>query len=352
MHLPHIEVGPTNYQPRFEFPQVTDVSNARDYARVVDMPYDMGSGLETGQIYVANDSRFTAGAYNQPLTNFAVGGWANTGLEQELLLYTGAPVQTTKRFSYKVWSNAEALKSETTDDIRAVGGDFKDVRLGNTEVNTQVANRGLIMVLDKDELAEGVMTEQDAVAYLTARLKLNQIRRASALLIAAATNTARTWTSGTRDADMDLVTAVNAYQAAAGIDCNTVLFGRSAWAGRLTTLRALASAGGFAGAGMNTNELAAWLNMDTVGRVNATYQSATATKTVVGSSIILFFKRALSGMKMDPSNIKYFWSPTTGGGQISAFRYEEGSKRVIVGVEHNELLAITYSGGIQTITVS
>ena len=150
MHLPRIEVGST-YRPQYSFPQVTDISNARDYARVVEMPYDTGSGLENGQIYVANDSRFTAGAYNQALTTFAVGGWNNTGLERELMLYTGAPVMVSKRFSYKVWTNAEALKSDLTDDIRAVGGDFKEVRLGNTEVSTQVANRGLIMVLDKDD---------------------------------------------------------------------------------------------------------------------------------------------------------------------------------------------------------
>ena len=91
------------------------------------------------------------------------------------------------------------------------------LRAATTDSLTQVANRGLIMVLDKDELAEGVMTENDAVAYLTNRLKLNQIRRASALLIAAATDQARTWTSGTRDADMDMITEVNNYQAAAGI---------------------------------------------------------------------------------------------------------------------------------------
>lgn len=351
MHLPHIEVGST-YRPQYSFPQVTDISNARDYARVVEMPYDTGSGLENGQVYVANDSRFTAGAYNQALTTFAVGGWNNTGLEQELMLYTGAPVMVSRRFNYKVWSNAEALKSDLTDDIRATGGDFKEVRIGNTEVSTQVANRGLIMVLDKDELAEGVMTENDAVAYLTNRLKLNQIRRASALLIAAATDQARTWTSGTRDADMDMITEVNNYQAAAGIGCNTVLSGRAAWVGRLTTLRALATAGGFAGAAKNEQELAAFLNVGTVARVNATYQSATATKTVVGSSKIIFFNRATSGMKMDPSNIKYFWAPTSGGGPISAFRYEEGAKRVIVGVETNELLAITYSGGIRTLTIS
>jgi len=268
-----------------------------------------------------------------------------------LTAYVGAPVLVNKRFNYKVWANAEALKSET-DDIRAVGAEFQEVRRGTSEVNTQTAPRGLIMVLDREELNAGVVTEQGAVQYLTQRLQLNQIRRASALLIAAATNTGRVWLSGTLDADMNCITAVNAYQVATGIDPNTVIFGRTAWLGRITTLRGLATAGGFAGAAKNEAELAAFLNVDQVYRANATYQSATATKTLIGASLALFYYKSMSGMQYDPSNIKYFYSPAPSGGRLEAFRYEEGSSKVVVGVRHNELLAITYSGGIQSITVT
>ena len=333
------------------FPAITDFTNSKDYAAAVEMPYDNGQELQKGEVYVANDTRFAASAFNQPLTNFAVGGWANSGLEQELIAYVGTPVLVNKRFNYKVWANAEALKSET-DDIRAVGAEFQEVRRGTTEVNTQTAPRGLIMVLDKEELNGGVVTEQGAVQYLTQRLQLNQIRRASALLIAAATNTGRVWLSGTRDADLDAVTAINAYQLAAGIDPNTAIYGRTAWLGRLTTLRALASAGAFASASKNEAELAAFLNINQVFRANAIYQSATATKTLVGASLALFYYKSMSGMQYDPSNIKYFYSPAPSGGRLEAFRYEEGSSKVIVGVRHNELLAITYSGGIQSLTIT
>lgn len=334
---------------------ITDFTNARDYARAVGMQLASESNLEVGQIYVANDSRFTSATFNQPLTNFAVGGWNQVGLDAELRAYVGAPVQVSRRFNYKVWTNADYHKSETSDDLRAIGAEFKEVRRSNSEVNTQVANRGLVMVLDKDELAEGVITEQMAVSYLTERLKLNQIRRASALLIAAANNTGRAWyTTGTPlDPDLNIQTALNAYQTATGIDANTVIFGRFAWTGRLTMLRSLTSAGGFAGSAITSEaELASYLNIDQVYRANAVYQSATATKTVVGTAIVLAHYKSNSGMREDPSNIKYFWAPTTGGGQVSAFRYEEGSKKIVVGVEHNELLAITYSSGIQTITVT
>jgi hypothetical protein len=151
---------------------------------------------------------------------------------------------------------------------------------------------------------------------------------------------------------MHAITAINAYQVAAGIDPNTAIYGRTAWLGRITALRGLTTAGGFAGAAKNEAELAAFLNIDQVYRANALYQSATATKTLIGASKVLFYYKSMSGMQYDPSNIKYFYSPAPSGGRIEAFRYEEGSSKVVVGVRHNELLAIAYSGGIQSLTIS
>lgn len=312
------------------FPVVTDFANAKQYADAVQLPFDTGRDLETGQIYVANDARFTQGTFNQPLTDFAVGGWSNTGMDAELNAYVGAPIRTSKRFNYKAWTNAEALLSETTDDLRAIGGDFKAVNLTSTEVNAATQNRGLVMILDKDEVQEGVITEQMAVGYLMNRIKLNQIRRASALLIAAATDQARTWLTGTRDADMDTLTEVHDYHTATGIWPNTLVYGRTAWLGRQTTMRALTSAGGFASAEWTESQIASFLGVDTVARVKAAYQSAAATKTVIGATKIIVFYRSTSAMREDPSNLKYFWSPTESGGPVAAFRYEEGRKRSLL----------------------
>lgn len=333
-------------------PLITDFSNSRDYAGAVGLQLDPGTNYENKEIYyVSNDSRFTAATYNQALTNFAVGGWNNTDLEAELMKYTGAPVPVAQRFNYKVWTNAEWFKSEADDDMRQIGADFKEVKIGNTEVNAQVINRGLIMALDKDELRDGIITEQIAVQYLTERLRRNQIRRASALLIAAATNQARTWSSA-RDADTDIATEITDYRDATGIIPNTVLMDRASWVLRNTAQGALTTAAGMGRAGYNEQQLAAWLGVDNVFRVNAVYQSASATKTAIGASKVLIYHRSNSPMGLDPSNIRYFYAPTSGGGPVSAFRYESGSKKVIVGVEHNELISMVYSTGVQTITPS
>jgi hypothetical protein len=334
------------------FPAITDFTNARDYAASVELPYDDGGEQVDKQIYVANDTRFAASTYNQPLTTFAVGGWNNPGLDAELNALVGAPVRVLKRFNYKVWANNEAFKSET-DDIRAIGAEFQEVRLGTTEVNTQTVPRGLIISVDREELSDGVISEQQYIQYLTDRLKLNQLRRAAALLLAAGAGPqARTWLTGTRDADMDVVTEINDYKAAAGIRPNTIVYGDTAWLGRMTTLRALTSAGGFAGASMNEQQLAAFFKVGQVFVSSSAYQSATATKTMINAANVLVFNKSNSGLSLDPSNIKYFYSPAPSGGQVEAFRYEVGSSKIVLGVRHNELLAITYSGGIQAMTIS
>lgn len=328
-----------------------DLSNARTYADSVGLKLDNGEYNPNEIVVMSNDSRFTAATYNQPLTNFAVGGWSNTGIENDLMAYVGAPVQVSKRFNYKVWTNAEAFRSETDDDMRQIGAEFKEVRLGNTEVNAQTINRGLAMALDKDELAEGVITEQQAVQYLTQRVKLNQVRRAGALILAASNNQTRTWSSA-RDADMDIQTEITAYRDATGILPNNVIFDRAAWVLRMTAQGALTTAAGMGRAGYSPQQLRDWLQVENLNVVNAVYQSSATAKTAVNASIVFVYNRSNSPLRQDPSTIRYFWSPTDGGGPVSAFRYEVGSKKVVVGVQHNELISVVFSTGVRRITAS
>ena len=321
------------------------------YAAAVGLPLYTGPDIPAETIHVANSDRLTEGYFSQPLTEVAVGGWNTQDVTAEVDHLCGTPIRVNRRFEYHAWDNAEAFASDA-DDTRSIGSDFKEVRLTATKTQAKTLNRGLIIRIDKDEVDDMAQAEVQRVGYLTQRLRLNQFRRVFALLSAAATNTARTWLSGTRDADLDIMTAVHAYHTAVGVYPNTVVSGKTAWLGRLTTMRALATAAGFASSAWDEKALAAFLGVDEVGRVNATYQSGAAAKTVIGASIVLVHLRAQTQMREDPSNLKYFWTPTESGGPVSAFRYEVGRKKVVVGVEHNELLTATYTGGIQTLTIS
>jgi len=333
---------------------IIDLCNGRQYADAVGLPME-SQDLQNGQIYLANDARFSQSTFNQPLTTYAVGGWAQPGIDAQIDGLVGTPIQVSNRFSYKVWSNVEAFRSGgTEEDRRAIGAEFKAVNLTNTEVNAQTTERGLIFPIDKRELQEGVFTEQMAIDHLITRLKINQLRRAHALLVAAATNTAKTWlTTFTKDPDMEVYTEVQAYHTSTGIYPNTVSYGKQALLGRFLQLRNQATAGAFAGAAsMTMPQIATSVRVENAYELDVAYQSSATAKTAIGNTIAMVHYAARTANKYDPSNIRYFWSPTVGGARVEAFRYEVGSSQVVVGVRHCELIAIPFTGGIRTLTIS
>jgi hypothetical protein len=333
---------------------IIDLCNGKQYADAVDLPME-SQDLQNGQIYLANDARFSQATFNQPLTTYAVGGWAQPAVDRQIEALVGAPIQVGNRFNYKVWSNVEAFRSgNTEEDRRAIGAEYKAVNMTNTEVNAQTVDRGLIFPLDKRELQEGVFTEQMAIDHLITRLKINQLRRAHALLVAAATNTAKTWLTGfTKDPDMEVYTEVQAYHTATGIWPNTVTYGKQAKLGRFLQLRNQATAGAFAGASaMTMEQIATAVQVENAYDIDVSYQSSATAKTAIGNAIAMVHYAARTANKYDPSNIRYFWSPTVGGGRVEAFRYEVGSSQVVVGVRHCELIAIPFTGGIRTLTIS
>src|SRR6188508_668097 len=78
-----------------------------------------------GQICLANEARFTSAFASEPLTAYAT-GWADQNDIEKTLDFLFPPVQVSRRFEFKKADNAEAFLSET-DDIRAIGADFKHV---------------------------------------------------------------------------------------------------------------------------------------------------------------------------------------------------------------------------------
>lgn len=331
---------------------IYDFANQADYARAVDLSVDIGNNdLQHGQVMLANDSRFNQAFFSQGLTDYAVGGWNGTDINREVQAIFGMPVPVPRRFSHKVWDNAEAFASDPNEDIRAVGGDFQAVRLITTEVERKTLNRGLIYVIDMDEITDINVEEQSAAMYLTNRLLLNSLRRGIALLDAAGTNTARTWNSSSNP-DSDLRTTLRTAADVSGLRPNNMVIGDAAWDIRWGAYAAQATAGAFGGVPLTAEGLAAQLGLDRVFISKARFASAAAVRTGVVASKIWSYYTSMSGRREDPSNIKRFFSPTMGGGPIRVFRQQVSEKKIIIGVEHYELIAITYSGGIREETVA
>lgn len=315
---------------------------------------DTGSGYQPGQMYqLANDSRFVAAHFNEPLTTYAVGWRDRANLEAELeFLAPECPVP--RRFSYKKATNAEEFLSEIVDDVRAIGSDFKRIQFTGTEVESKTLNKGLMYVVDLDEVAPGTNWEQDTVARILRRLQRNELRRAQAGLTAAATNTNKTWNSSA-DPDQDVADDLVTSGDATGISPNRVAYGLTAWNTRRRSYRAQNNAGSDASAKLNPDELAAQLMVDGVHVSRARYQSSASAKTQILATKVLMFMAESGLSREEPSNIKRFVTPhdaEQGGGRYQVFRQQLSAKLVGISVSHYSQIVVTSTTGIRQFTVA
>lgn len=323
---------------------------ATSYALDGIQPKDSPLAHET--IALANDARFNEAYFSRPLTTFAVGYRDTADLEGDLE-FIAPRVAVNRRFDYEVWSNAEEFFSETTDDLRSIRGDFKQVEYTSTKVSAKTENRGLTIRVDLDEVAEKNGWEERYTSKLIRRLRRNALRRASALLIAAATNTAKTWDTTTgKDPDQDVLGELVTATDSSGVRPNRVFYGETAWSKRILAHRAQNNAGGYASAASAEGAVAQFLGVDGVRYSRARYQSSSSAKTQIVANQVLMYQ-AMSGADVeDTSNIKRFVSPTASGGDIRVYTQQVSSKIYEITVEHYELLKITSTLGIRRFTIS
>lgn len=315
-----------------------------------DTPLVRDTGAQApGVICLANEARFTETFYSEPLTTYGVGFRDPNNIEATLEFF--APrIPVSRRFEFKKAVNAEEFYSETFDDIRAIGGDFKRVEYTGTSVNEKTLNKGLTMLVDMDNVTPG--WEQRKTAQLIRRLRRNELRRALALLSAAATNTNKTWdvTAG-KDPDQDVILELVAGATASGVRPNRVGFGDTAWSKRALAHRAQNTAGGFASSGLTPEQLASFLGVDQVLVSRERYQSAAAAKTEIVANLVLMFEAMSGGDVEDASNIKRFVSPVEGGGDIRVYLQQVSAKLWALTVEHYSNVVITSTLGIRQFTI-
>lgn len=301
-----------------------------------------------GEIHAFNDSRLDEGHFVQPLTEFAVGGWNRTDLEEELQ-FLCPEVSVPRRFSYRVFSNAEQFYSDPNEDLREIGGDFKRVEMTSTKVEAKTLNRGLCVFLDDDEIEDDPGWEQRNVSMLIRRIKLNAIRRAMALISATAVSTNRTWSTpgNTIDPDNDIRVSLKTAQNLSGLRPNRVIYGQTAADLRFGCYRTDGNAARFLSSAATMEQWKNTLAVEAIRVSETRYQSTTSAKAEVLGSNVLSFYQTNSPSKEDPSNIKRFVSQCKGGGPLRVFKYKIGDKTNVIGVEHYELLTATYASGVR-----
>ncbi len=316
---------------------------------------DSGGSYEHGQILFANDSRFLETYFSEPLTNYAV-GWRDPSDIRGTLDFIAPPVQVGRRFEWKQATNAEEFLSETADDQRAIGADFKRVDYTARDVTDKTLNKGLTYIADLDNVS-GPNWQNDKVGKLLRRLYRNELRRAVSALNTAATNTGLTWDStGGKNPDQDLKNDLLTATSVSGIRPNRILYGDTAFNKRSICYENQSGATAFAQvAALNLQQLAARLMVDEVRLSRERYQVGATAKSEILSNLVFAFYAEDGVDTEDPSNLKRFvsnFSAEQGGGLVRVFVQQISSKLVSLTVEHYSKIVVTYSGGIRKWTIA
>ena len=316
-----------------------------------------GENNVPGQIYMANASRFIEDTFSEPLTAYSVNWTDGAGLK-DTLEFLAPMVPASRRFEFMRFNNAEAFMSEF-DDIRAIGQNFKMIEYSSEKVLQKTLNKGLMVRVDEENVEDQPNWRERYTGMIMNRLTRNELRRATAMLIAAGTSTAKTWSSGAVDPDQDLLDAVEAFAGStgvngAGIHPNRAVIGSSAWAKRRKGYALQNVAGAYAGVPKTPAELAETVLLEEVLISRERYQSANATPAksqIVGNYAVVFLAR--KGMSLDdPSTIKRFVSATNGGTPFRVYEQRINAHTVEISVEHYSNIIVTSTLGVQTLAIS
>lgn len=304
------------------------------------------SGAIIGAIYAANDANFDATHLSEPLTEYIVGAEDPDNLGAVLQSLAPA-INVGRSFTYRTHETKESFQTDSADDgdIREIGGQFAQVRRTGAQVDGRTDNKGLTMVLDVDQGGLDPLVQRQAVLNLRNRLFRSELRRVITALDANDTaESSVNWGSGnaTADPDADIMSMLETSGDDRGINSNIVLFGGT-WTRRILALRRSDKSGAFASGQMTPEQLAEYLGVERVIRLNTRYQSsATARTKVLANDVFTYFARP-GAMPDDPSNLKRFVS---GGDDVKVF-VEQRLKQVLVSVEHYSRIICASALGVR-----
>ena len=307
---------------------------------------------QIGTIVAANDDLLVEANFSEPLTAYAT-GWRDPSDLLGALDFVAPAVPVSRRFEFAQATNAEEFYSEV-DDVRAAGADFKRVEYTSGKALGITLNKGLTLRVDRDQITNNPLWQQQAVDRLMRRLLRNEYRRAITIITAAATTTAKTWDGNAgEDPDQDVITDLIAGGDSSGVPANRVLYSANSWNKRGLSYRLQTDrAGTLTLATLTPEQVAGTLGVDAVQVNRSRYQATVNTKSqIVGSQVIEFYAEA--GLTQDdPSNVKRFVSNTDAGGGFAVYVQPIGAKLWDVTVEHYSNIIVTSTLGLRALSIS
>ncbi|HTB86023.1 MAG TPA: hypothetical protein VK742_20425 [Candidatus Sulfotelmatobacter sp.] len=329
-------------------------------AAVASMGMALSNDLNStpsGGIMLANDSILRTAVPIEELTLFAASYDSMVGNGLVKLRDFIAPPRPTSSRIFRLTSYNENEPWETVDYTkvkRGLLGDFMEVRQRTASKSDQQGfNRGLTVILDRDELKDKPEWQQMHTKWLIDLLNRASILEAMALFTASAINANTTWDSASNP-DLDLRSRILTLSDTTGFYPTNVAYGDKAHLKRQNAYESELNAGALARSSAYSEvELASALGVGNV-LINAErYQNtATAKQEIIGQNVLLF-----TGMKdagpMDPSNIvRHVFNGNLGGGDYAVYLTDLGVKKIALTVENYELIHAQHTSGIQQLAIN
>jgi hypothetical protein len=316
------------------------------------------SSLPAGTVCLSNDSLLRSVEQIEELNLFAASYDSMTGNGLARLRDFLTPPRPSNSRIVRLTTFNENEPWETVDYNKVKRGilaDFAEVRQRTvTKTDFQINNRGLSVILDRDELKDKPEWQQIHTKWLIDLLNRATVQEALAIYTAAATSGSKTWSSGSPNPDIDIKNFIITAANTTGFYPQSVAYGDQAFLLRATAYESELTAGSMARAGVYTEEqLATALGVSSALINMERYQNtSTAKQELIGSNVLIF-----TGIKdaspMDASNIvRHVANGAGGSGEYAVYLTDLGVKKIMLTVENFEYLHTQHTTGIYKIAIS
>jgi hypothetical protein len=311
-----------------------------------------------GQVCLANDSLLRQSEYIEELTSFAISydGMVGNRLRQLRDLLAPPRPSNSRIVRLTVYDENEPWQTvDYTKAQRSILADFMRVRQRvATKVDLQVPNRGLTVLLDRDQLKDKPEWQQVHTKWLIDLMMRATVLQAVSILQTAAIASSTTWDAGSNpdlELKQDIINLANTtgfYPLVAVYGDQAALKRQNAYEGQLNA-GALARAAQF-----SEDQIAMAIGVDRC-LINAEryQQTAGTTKQEIIGSNVLLFTSVDSDSPMDASNlVRHVSNAAYGGGEYGVYITDVGVKLIALTVENYEYLHVQHTTGIQQIQVN
>jgi hypothetical protein len=310
----------------------------------------------SGTVCLPNDSLLRQTEVIEELTTFAASYDSMVGNGLARLRDFLAPPRPSSSRIFRLTSYNENEPWERVDYNRVKRGilaDFPEVRQRiASKADLQAPNRGLSVIIDRDELKDKPEWQQTHTKWLIDLLNRASVLEAIDIYSAAAINDAVVWDAASNP-DLDIRNRLLTLADTTGFYPQNVAYGDKAHLARQQAYESELTAGSLARAGAYTeDQIATALSVSNVLINMERYQNTAATKQEIIGKNVLIFTGVKDAGPMDPSNIvRHVVGGPYGNGEYAVYVTDLGVKKVALTVENYEFIHTQHTTGIMKLAV-